>query len=82
MNPWVGVLLVGVVVIVGALLLIMTTSRSDSSASAERAELAALRALVAELKDMAYDHRELDSSLAVLFTDRIRSYERQQRELP
>ena len=82
MNPVAGVLLVGVIVLVGALLLVMMNSRSDSTVAAERAELAALRELVAELKDMAYDHRELDSSLAVLFTDRIRSYERQRRELP
>ena len=77
--------LVGVVLAVlvfGGLLLVMLTSRSDSGVAGDRAELAGLRELVADLKDIAYDHRELDSALSTILIDRIRTYERQQRELP
>ncbi|HET7689891.1 MAG TPA: hypothetical protein VFK41_05915 [Nocardioidaceae bacterium] len=76
----VGVILA--VVIFGGLVLLMLTSRSDSGVASDRAELAGLRELVADLKDIAYDHRELDSALATILIDRIRTYERQQRELP
>lgn len=85
MSMIAGVLLLGVVLAVlifGALLLIMSNSRSDSGVASERAELAALRELVADLKDIAYDHRELDSALSTILIDRIRTYERQRRELP
>ena len=58
------------------------TNRADPLAARERAELAGLRGLVGDLKDIAYDHRELDSALAMILIDRIRTYERQQRELP
>ncbi len=76
------VLAVMVVVVVIGLVLLMASSRSDSSVASERAELVRLRELVADLKDIAYDHKELDSSLSTILIDRIRSYERNQRELP
>jgi hypothetical protein len=46
----------------------------------ERAELVALRGLVDDLKETAWDHRELDSPLATIVIDKIRSHERAQRE--
>jgi hypothetical protein len=47
----------------------------------ERAELEDLRALVDDLKETAWDHRELDSPLSTIVIDKIRSYERHRREL-
>lgn len=46
----------------------------------ERAELDALRLLVDDLKETAWDHRELDSPLATIVIDKIRTYERRGRE--
>ena len=45
---------------------------------AVRQENHALRALVADLKDLAWDHRELDSALATILIDEIRAYERRE----
>jgi len=47
----------------------------------ERAELNALRGLVDDLKETAWDHRELDSPLATIVIDKIRAHERRTREL-
>jgi hypothetical protein len=47
----------------------------------ERDELIRLRALVDDLKETAWDHRELDSALATIMIDKIRSHERRGREL-
>ena len=73
-----------VMVIVGGVIVFLVnalTNRPDALAARERAELSGLRGLVGDLKDIAYDHRELDSALATIMIDRIRTYERQQREL-
>jgi hypothetical protein len=45
----------------------------------ERAELLGLRDLVDDLKETAWDHRELDSPLATIIIDKIRSHERRDR---
>jgi hypothetical protein len=45
---------------------------------AVRQENHALRALVADLKDLAWDHRELDSPLATILIDEIRAHERRE----
>jgi hypothetical protein len=85
------ILLVLLILGAGAVWLVnmVAASRPDSGSARDRAdleraraELAGLRELVADLKDTAYDHRELDSALATIMIDRIRTYERQQRELP
>ena len=47
----------------------------------ERDELNGLRALVDELTETAWDHRELDSALSLIMIDKIREYERHNREL-
>jgi hypothetical protein len=47
----------------------------------ERVELERLRDLVDDLKETAWDHRELDSALATIIIDKIRSHERRKREL-
>jgi hypothetical protein len=61
-------------------LVIQTTEREPLS-KRERAELGSLRALVDDLKDTAWDHRELDSPLATIIIDKIRTHERRGREL-
>lgn len=43
-----------------------------------REENLALRGLVGRLKDLAWDHRELDSALSTILIDEIRTYERKQ----
>jgi hypothetical protein len=47
----------------------------------ERAELDGLRVLVDDLKETAWEHRELDSALSVIIIDKIRTHERRTREL-
>lgn len=47
----------------------------------ERDELVGLRGLVDDLKDTAWDHRELDSALSTIIIDKIREHERRRREL-
>jgi hypothetical protein len=47
----------------------------------ERVELDRLRSLVDDLKETAWDHRELDSALATIMIDKIRAHERRGREL-
>jgi len=47
----------------------------------ERGELDALRSLVDDLKETAWEHRELDSALSVIMIDKIRAHERRRREL-
>jgi hypothetical protein len=53
----------------------------DGLTRRERAELDALRSLVDDLKETAWDHRELDSPLATIIIDKIRRHERRNREL-
>ena len=45
---------------------------------AVRREVLGLRALVGRLKDTAWDHRELDSTLATIIVDEIRTYEKRE----
>jgi hypothetical protein len=45
----------------------------------EHQELEDLRILVDDLKQTAWDHRELDSALATIVIDKIRAYERRGR---
>lgn len=47
----------------------------------ERIELNQLRSLVDDVKETAWDHRELDSPLATIIIDQIRAHERRNREL-
>ena len=48
----------------------------------ERAELARLTDLVEDLKELAWDHREIDPDLATILIEKIRASERSRRELP
>jgi hypothetical protein len=77
--PLVGLLLVcGMVWLVVHLVGQSTTAPSLDRR--ERAELEALRGLVDDLKETAWEHRELDSPLATIVIDQIRSHERRRRE--
>jgi hypothetical protein len=51
-------------------------------ARVERAELARLSALVDDLRELAWDHREIDPDLSTIVIDTIRSSERSRDELP
>ena len=47
----------------------------------ERRQLAEYEEFVDRLREIAYDHRELDSNLSNIITDEIRTFERKKREL-
>ena len=72
-------------VIVGALVWLVVHLVNQYTAAQpldrhERAELLGLKALVDDLKETAWDHRELDSPLATIIIDKIRTHERRERE--
>ena len=77
--------LLGVLLVLGFLALMVYFFSAGSAARAlnqrERGELEGLRALVDDLKETAWDHRELDSPLSTIMIDKIREYERRGREL-
>lgn len=79
------VTLFGVLVVLGFLgvmvFVLANGSQSRALSRRERDELVRLRALVDDLKDTAWDHRELDSALSVIMIDKIREHERRNREL-
>ncbi|REF36244.1 hypothetical protein [Thermasporomyces composti] len=72
---WTAWLLLVFVVVGGAL-------AYASSAYAEvrrlRRQVATLRELVERLKELAWDHRELDPSLSTIVIDEIRTYEKKE----
>ena len=61
--------------------LVAMTGNSQALDRRERAELDQLRTLVDDLKETAWEHRELDSPLSTIVIDKIRSLERRRREL-
>jgi len=77
--------LVGLLVVLGLSWVVFHLVTQAGTTSAldrrERAELDDLRALVDDLKETAWDHRELDSPLSTIVIDKIRTYERHRREL-
>jgi hypothetical protein len=79
------VALLGVLLLVGVVgLMVFLFSAGAASRTLnrqERDELIRLRALVDDLKETAWDHRELDSPLATIMIDKIRTHERRGREL-
>jgi lipopolysaccharide biosynthesis regulator YciM len=75
-------LVVAVIAGVGWLVVRLVNQAGPSSSldhRLERDELLGLRDLVDDLKETAWDHRELDSPLATIVIDKIRSYERRRR---
>jgi hypothetical protein len=77
--------LIAVLLVVGLTWLVVrtvsTTGVGQTLASRERQELEGLRALVDDLKETAWEHRELDSPLSTIVIDKIRTYERHRRDL-
>ena len=77
--------LLGILLVVGFLGLMIYLFSAGAASRAlnqqERNELNQLRALVDDLKETAWDHRELDSALSTIMIDKIREYERRGREL-
>jgi hypothetical protein len=61
--------------------MVSTTGAGQTLAVRERQELGALRELVDDLKETAWEHRELDSPLSTIVIDKIRTYERGRRDL-
>jgi len=77
--------LVGLLVVLGTCWVVFHLVMQSGTTSAldrrEPAELDALRGLVDDLKETAWDHRELDSALSTIVIDKIRTFERHRREL-
>ncbi|MGH3331430.1 MAG: hypothetical protein ACRDPJ_09005 [Nocardioidaceae bacterium] len=74
-------LLVVLVMLWLVLRLVSQSTDQQSMGQRERAELHSLRALVDDLKETAWEHRELDSPLSTIIIDKIRQHERRNREL-
>ena len=75
-------LVVAVIAGVGWLVVRLVNQAGPSSSldhRRERDELLGLRDLVDDLKETAWDHRELDSPLATIVIAKIRRYERRRR---
>jgi hypothetical protein len=66
---------------IGLVVYLVTRSGDRAMSQRERAELNRLRVLVDDLKETAWEHRELDSALSTIMIDKIREYERRNREL-
>lgn len=75
----VGFAIVGVVLWL-LLRMVNQTATGQGLDRGEREELHSLRALVDDLKETAWDHRELDSPLSTIIIDKIRTYEHRRRE--
>ena len=73
------VLLVAVLLVGLAVRLLTQNTAAHLLGPRERAELLGLRELVDDLKETAWDHRELDSALATIIIDKIRTFERRER---
>lgn len=75
----------GLLIVLGMLWLVfrLVSQPGDQAALSqrERTELNQLRSLVDDVKETAWDHRELDSPLATIIIDQIRAHERRNREL-
>lgn len=67
------VLVLGAVVVAWV---VVTVNAQGRLSVEERAELARLRNLVEDLKELAWDHREIDPDLSTIVLHTIRSSER------
>lgn len=79
--PLVALVIVGAMVWLVVYLVNQSSRVPQRLEGRERVELDRLRNLVDDLKETAWDHRELDSALATIIIDKIRSHERRGREL-
>ena len=79
--PLVALVIVGAMVWLVVYLVNQSAGVQQKVDGRERVELERLRNLVDDLKETAWDHRELDSALATIIIDKIRSHERRGREL-
>ncbi len=76
-----------IMVVAGAVLVVLVRAAGDALgggrlAAEQREELARLTELVEDLKDLAWDHREIDPDLATILLDKIRASERGRRQQP
>ncbi|HEY0776317.1 MAG TPA: hypothetical protein VGD51_19690 [Nocardioidaceae bacterium] len=78
MTAAIGVLIL-IVVLWAVVAVVGTFNSSRTLEVRERDELDRLRMLVDDLKQTAWDHRELDSALSTIVIDKIRAHERRGR---
>jgi hypothetical protein len=67
---------IGVLILLVVLWAVVNLTRTQTFDPREREELRRLRILVDDLKETAWDHRELDSALSTIIIDKIRAHER------
>jgi hypothetical protein len=77
MTAAIGVLIL--LAVLWATVVIVERTSTPRPDPGQRRELEDLRVLVDDLKQTAWDHRELDSALATIVIDKIRAYERRGR---
>lgn len=77
MTAAIGVLVV--LAVLWATVVIVDRTSGPRPDPREHQELEDLRILVDDLKQTAWDHRELDSALATIVIDKIRAHERRGR---
>jgi hypothetical protein len=70
---------IGVLVLLLVLWMVVSRSGARPLDELEQEELHRLRILVDDLKETAWDHRELDSALSTIIIDKIRTHERRRR---
>ena len=76
MTLIVAVLLLLVVLLAGLAVVGSVQGQQTRLAASEQAELRRLKELVEDLKEIAWDHREIDPDLATIVIDTIRASER------
>jgi hypothetical protein len=80
----VGIAAVGLVVLIGLATLAFFRSMADERARAAEARASKLEALLDEVKDVAWTHRDIAPELSTIIIDTIRTREQEarRRELP
>jgi hypothetical protein len=76
-----GLLIVGLMTWLVVRLVSLALAPNQALDRRERTELEGLRGLIDDLKETAWEHRELDSALSTIVIDKIREHERRRREL-
>jgi hypothetical protein len=84
MNPIIGIVAVGLVVLIGLATLAFFRSIADERARAAESRANKLEALLDEVKDIAWTNRDIAPELSTIIIDTIRTREQEarRRELP
>lgn len=73
-------ILLSILPVIGFAAGVLLARRQQQMPRNDRKRLQELEALVTNLRELAYQHRELDSTLSTIITDEIRTFENHQRK--